>query len=136
MDPLSITASIIAILEFTTTLVKYASDVKDAPKDRARFAVEAHSLSGLLLTLRYQIDAKSDEEWYREVILLGVPGGPLDQYKHALKELQHKVLSVKGLAKIREALKWKFSKEEVASILLRIERLKSLIQIALQMDHV
>jgi hypothetical protein len=30
---------------------------------------------------------------------------------------------------------WKFKKEEIASILGQIERLKSLIEIALQMDH-
>lgn len=136
MDPLSVTASIIAILQVTATLVNYANDVKDAPKDRARFAMEASSLSSLLLNLRYQIeDSKSNEEWYREVILLGVSEGPLDQYNRELKKLQLKVASSKGLVKIGDALWWKFSKEEVASILLRIERLKNLIQIALQMDH-
>lgn len=136
MDPLSITASIIAILQVTATLVNYANDVKDAPKDRARFAMEASSLSSLLLNLRYQIeDEKSNEAWTREVTLLGVPGGPLDQYKHALEKLQLKIASGKGLVKIGDALWWRFTKEEVAGILLRIERLKSLIQIALQMDH-
>lgn len=139
MDPLSVTASIIAILQVTATLVNYANDVKDAPKDRARFAIEASSLSSLLLNLRYQIAGeeceKSNEAWTREVTLLGVPDGPLDQYRHALEKLQLKIVSGKGLAKIGDALWWKFSKEEVASILLRIERLKGLIQIALQMDH-
>ncbi|KFX95786.1 hypothetical protein V490_03675 [Pseudogymnoascus sp. VKM F-3557] len=139
MDPLSITAGIIAIVEFTATLVKYASDIKDAPKDRARFAMEASSLSSLLLNLRYQIEdeecKKSSKAWYKEVALLGVPGGPLDQYRIALETLQLKIVTGKGVVKISNALWWKFSKEEVASILLRIERLKSLIQIALQMDH-
>jgi hypothetical protein len=136
MDPLSVTASIIAILQVTAALVSYANDVKDAPKDRARFAMEASSLSSLLLNLRYQIeDEQSNEAWFKEVALLAVSDGPLVQYKHALEKLQLKIVSGKGLAKIGDALLWKFSKEEVASILLRIERLKSLIQIALQMDH-
>ena len=139
MDPLSVTASIIAILQVTATLVNYANDVKDAPKDRARFAMEASSLSSLLLNLRYQIAdeecEKSNEAWTREVTLLDVPGGPLDQYRHALEKLQLKIVSGKGLVKIGDALWWRFTKEEVMSILLRIERLKSLIQIALQMDH-
>ena len=139
MDPLSVTASIIAILQVTGTLVNYANDVKDAPKDRARFAMEASSLSSLLLNLRYQIEdeqcEKSNEAWTREVTLLGVPDGPLDQYRHALEKLKLKIVSGKGLVKIGDALWWSFTKEEVAGILLRIERLKSLIQIALQMDH-
>ncbi|OBT78240.1 hypothetical protein VF21_03031 [Pseudogymnoascus sp. 05NY08] len=139
MDPLSVTASIIAILQVTATLINYANDVKDAPKDRARFAMEASSLSSLLLNLRYQIEEenceKSNEAWTREVTLLGVPDGPLDQYRRALEKLKLKIVSGKGLVKIGGALWWSFTKEEVAGILLRIERLKSLIQIALQMDH-
>ncbi|OAF60440.1 hypothetical protein VC83_03381 [Pseudogymnoascus destructans] len=139
MDSLSVTASIIAILQVTATLVSYANDVKDAPKDRARFAMEALSLSSLLLNLRYQIEdetcEKSNEAWTRQVTLLGLPDGPLDHYRHALEKLQVKIVSGKGLVKIGDALWWRFTKEEVAGILLRIERLKSLIQIALQMDH-
>ena len=30
---------------------------------------------------------------------------------------------------------WKFKKEEIASILGRMERLKTLVEVALQMDH-
>ncbi|OBT95161.1 hypothetical protein VE01_07603 [Pseudogymnoascus verrucosus] len=139
MDPLSITASIIAILQVTATLVNYANDVKDAPKDRARFAMEASSLSSLLLNLRYQIEEeiceKSNDAWTSQVTLLAVRDGPLDQYRHALEKLQLKIVSGKGLVKIGNALWWRFTEEEVAGILLRIERLKSLIQIALQMDH-
>ncbi|KAF2180789.1 hypothetical protein K469DRAFT_591668, partial [Zopfia rhizophila CBS 207.26] len=39
------------------------------------------------------------------------------------------------LKKAGEALLWKFKKEEVVSILDRMERLKSMVEIALQMDH-
>ena len=136
MDPLSVAASIIAIVQLTTTMIKYLDDVKGAPKDRARFAMEASNLSNLLVSLRYQLDeGKSNEAWYKEVNSLGVREGPLDQYKQALEKLQLKVLDGKGLAKIGNALMWSFSKEEVAGILSRIDRSKSLVQIALQMDH-
>lgn len=136
MDPLSLTASIIAVLQLTTEVIKYLNDVKDAPKDRARFAMEASSLSNLLVSLRYRLDeGKSNEAWYKEVNLLGVQDGPLDHYKHALEELQLKVVNGKGLAKIGKSLVWKWGKEEVASILSRIEHLKTLVQVALQMDH-
>jgi hypothetical protein len=37
--------------------------------------------------------------------------------------------------KVVQALKWKFDKEEVKSILDRMERLKVLVVIALGMDH-
>jgi hypothetical protein len=136
MDPLSVTASIVAILQLTTEVIKYLNDVKDAPKDRARLAIEASNLSNLLVSLRYRLEeGRSNEAWYKEVNSLGVQDGPLDQYKHALEKLQLKVLGGTGLAKIGNALVWKFGKEEVGCILSRIERLKSLVQIALQMDH-
>lgn len=35
MDPLSVTASIIALLQLLAKVISYLSDVKDTPKDRA-----------------------------------------------------------------------------------------------------
>ncbi|RDL36103.1 Uncharacterized protein BP5553_06715 [Venustampulla echinocandica] len=67
----------------------------------------------------YRLDeVSSNDDWYGEVQALAAANGPID---HGLK--------------IGSALSWKFSKEEVANILMRIERLKSLTQIALEMDH-
>jgi hypothetical protein len=60
---------------------------------------------------------------------------PLEQFNVALLQLQRKITSGSGLQKAGHALIWKFSKEEVEGILLRTERLKSLIQMALETDH-
>lgn len=49
--------------------------------------------------------------------------------------LQNKITDGGRLKKLCEALMWKFKKEEIASILDRIERLKSLVEIVLQEDH-
>ncbi|KAF2679582.1 hypothetical protein K458DRAFT_313887 [Lentithecium fluviatile CBS 122367] len=49
MDPLSVTASIIAILLLSYKVIRYLTDVKDAPKERAKCAVEALNLHSLLL---------------------------------------------------------------------------------------
>lgn len=136
MDPLSVTASIIAILQLTNKVIEYLGDVQDAPKDRARLAVEASNLYSLLITLRYRLEeGRSNEAWYTAVRSLGVQNGPLDQYKDTLEQLQRKVTSGSGIKKIGHALVWKFSKEEAIGLLSRMESLKSLIQIALEMDH-
>lgn len=137
MDPVSLTASIIAILQATATLVSYVNDAKGAPSDQARFAKEAQSLSDLLTNLicRLGEGKEKSEFWYTAVEALGKPDGPLGQYGAALERLQRKIKGGEGLAKIANVLLWKFIKEEVASILLQIERIKSLILIALQMDH-
>lgn len=136
MDPISFTASIIAILQLTSTVVGYLHDVKDAPKDRARCATEASDLFSLLNNLKYRLEeADTERSWYTAVRALAAEDGPLDQYKLALEQLQPKVSSGSGIMKVGNILLWKFSKLEVNVILSRMERLKSLIQIALEMDH-
>ena len=53
----------------------------------------------------------------------------------AVEQLQTKMTSGGTLKKVGNSLAWKFSKEGVASILARIEHLKSLVQVALQINH-
>jgi len=139
MDPLSVTASVIAVLQLTSTVIDYLNDVNDASKDQARCAIEASNVYYLLTNLKYRLEeAKSENApWHTAVRSLAATNGPLDQYKSALEQLQSKVTtaSASRLHKAGRALVWKFTKDEVAGILSRIERLKSLIQIALEMDH-
>ena len=61
--------------------------------------------------------------------------GPLDQYKETLEQFQNKIVSGSGLEKIGNVVIWKSNQEEIADILSKMKRLKSLIQIALEMDH-
>ncbi|XTI94186.1 hypothetical protein V2W45_1217397, partial [Cenococcum geophilum] len=136
MDPLSTTASIIATLQLSSKVVGYLTDVKDASKERAKCAIEASNLHSLLLNLRFRLEEGSAEPpWYTAVRALAVENGPLDQFKQALETLQTKMTYGGQLKRVGEALVWKFKKEEVASILDQMERLKSLVEIALQMDH-
>jgi hypothetical protein len=136
MDPLSITASIIALVQLTSTVIKYLDDVKDAPKDRAKLVIEASSLYSLLMHLKYRLEeGRSNESWYNSIRLLAVSNGPFDQYKDVLENLQRKAVITSGAGKVLHALAWKFNKTEVNDMFLRMERLKTLIQISLEMDH-
>jgi hypothetical protein len=137
MDPLSAPASIIAILQLSSKVVGYLTDVKDASKERTKCAVEASNLHSLLLNLRFRIEEESGDNtlWYTAIRALAIKSGPLDQFKQALETLQTKMTNGGRLKKAGEALIWNFKKEEIAGILDRMERLKSLIEIALQMDH-
>ncbi|KFY48733.1 hypothetical protein V495_01084 [Pseudogymnoascus sp. VKM F-4514 (FW-929)] len=137
MDPLSLTASIIAILELSGKVIQYLGDVKNAPKARASLAIEASNLYFLLVTLRYRLEEgqQSDEAWYAAVRSLGAQDGPLDQYKDKLEQLQHKLGGGSWIKDVGHSLLWKFSKEEVRGLLSSMESLKSLIQISLEMDH-
>ncbi|KAI1512286.1 Ankyrin repeat domain protein [Pyrenophora tritici-repentis] len=136
MDPLSVTASIIAILQLSAKVLSYLNDVKDASKDRVACAVEASNLHNLLFNLRFRLEeGDPSRPWYIAVQALAVKHGPLDQFKQALEMLQAKMTDGGRLKKAGEALMWKFKKEEIAEVLARMERLKTLVEIALQMDH-
>ena len=114
MDPLSITASIIAVLQLTSKVIQYLDDVEDAPKDRARLVTEASNLYSLLMNLKYRLEeGRSNEPWYNAIRSLAVQKGPLDQYKDLLEALQRNTLVTSGLGKIGHAFVWKFNKPEV-----------------------
>lgn len=136
MDPLSTTASIIAILQLTTTLVNYLTGVKGASEDQKRYTIEASQLYTLLLNLKYRLEeATPTSPWYARARELGAENGPLSQYKAALERLVDKVVPKDGARKIASRVLWPFNKAEVAEIFSTIERLKSLTSIALEMDH-
>lgn len=136
MDGLSVAASIIAVLQLTGEVIKYLNDVKDAPKECQQCMTEASNLQSLLINLLYHLDQrKTGNAWYTTVQALNVENGPLDQYKQALEQLRSKVEVQDGIQKIKRRLLWRFSKDEAASILARMERLKSLASAALGMDH-
>ena len=136
MDPLSISASIITVLQLTKDVIEYLDDVKDAPKERGRLSVEVTDLYALLNNLKYRIEeGRSNEPWFSAIRLLNTQNGPLDQYHAVLVELKGKVVDFSRAGKLIHALVWNFKKAEVERMLARMERLKSLIQIGLDMDH-
>ncbi|OAG05032.1 uncharacterized protein CC84DRAFT_1148141, partial [Paraphaeosphaeria sporulosa] len=136
MDPLSVPASIIAVLQLSAKVLAHICDVRDAPKERSHCEAELSNLSALLRALRDHVQTGDlSLPWYAAVAELAAPKGPFDQFKQALEGLQNKITDGSQLKKLGETLVWKFKKGEFTSILLRIERLKSLVEIALQMDH-
>jgi hypothetical protein len=136
MDGFSVAASIIAVLQLTGAVIGYLNDVKDAPKECQQYAIEASNLQNLLINLLYQLNqGQTGDRWYTAVRALNVENGPLDQYKQALEQLRLRVEIQDGIQKVKRRLLWKFSKEEVTSILTRMERLKTHVSFALQIDQ-
>jgi hypothetical protein len=135
MDPLSITVSVLTLLQLTQKVIDYARRTKDAPKERIRVLQEASSLVGLLITLRSLVDdCNPQDPWLQATSSLATSDGPFEQYKCALEKLVEKIMPSGGLRGTGQVLLWKFSKEEVLGLLSQIERVKSLIDIALGMD--
>ncbi len=135
MDPLSLTTSIIAVLQLTGKLLSYWNDVRNATKDQAQLAVELSNIYSLLLSLRFRVEQSNPQDpWFVAVRDLGTENGPLDQVKEALERLASKTEPSHGLKKIGKSIIWKFEKSEMGVILDRVERIKTLINIALTGD--
>jgi hypothetical protein len=135
-DPLSVSASIVAVLQLTGTVVQYLKDVKEAPKDRQRILSELSVASGILYLLRDLAERPQyGDAWSVTIRSLNVPNGPLDQFKLALELLTSKLAPVNGLKKMRKALAWPFQKTEIQIVISMIERQKSIFNLALQNDH-
>ncbi|KAF1973486.1 ankyrin [Bimuria novae-zelandiae CBS 107.79] len=135
MDPLSVTASIIAILQLTVKVSEGLKDLTDASTDRIQFETDIRYLSNLLVALLSRIDESSDDPWHVRARELGAKGGLIYQYRVALVLLRDKISAGHGIKKIGKALLWKYIKDDAERILLGMERLKSFVQMALGMDH-
>jgi hypothetical protein len=140
MDPLSIIVSTTALIEFTGEAIGYINAVKTSSKDRAKLAIELSNLCNLLTNLRYRLEGSdTNEPWYTAARALSVKNGPFDQYKDGLLELQKNIPGGTGsswgrLKEMKDALTWRFAEKDVADALARMERLKSLVAIALDGD--
>lgn len=122
MDPLSVAASIVALLQLSNKVLGYLHDVKTASREQVTCAKEISSLYSLLLSLRYHLeDGGTDAAWFTAVRTLTVDHGPLEQFKDEMLSLQETLLAS---SKVSGQLLWKFKKVDIDRILDRTQRLK------------
>ena len=136
MDPLSITLSITALLKLTKDVVLYVKEAKDASDERKKFVRETSGLSGMLTTLiDFVNEEDSENPWLLAVLELVAKDGPFDQFALALQQLRAKIAPTSSMRKLGQMLVWKHIKEDVQTLLSQIERLKTLVGVALEVDH-
>jgi hypothetical protein len=137
MEPVTavgLVASIVQLIDATAKVIKYVSEVKDAPKERETLSLEAANLMPLLMALKQRVDtASGNDPWFLSVYSLGVVGGPIPLLQAAMEALSVRLKS--GKKKLRRHLSWPSDKKDCIATLARIERMKSLIGLALQDDH-
>jgi len=136
MNPLSFTASVIALIRLTGTVITLLSAVKDTSKARHQCELEVKNILHLLENLRDRCDGRNSRDpWFASVRQLSVSGGLFDQFRDALKQLQHELEPAKGLKRAGKTLAWKFNATDLERIFSVIERLKSSLQIELEKDQ-
>ncbi|KAJ7577684.1 hypothetical protein C8J56DRAFT_1113091 [Mycena floridula] len=134
MDAIGFASSIIALAEAASTIYKYVKDVKDGSRDRAELQSSIAALPGLLTGLKAQFDSLTpNDAWSTEMRKLA---GPFDQLRKILQRIKKKFdLAASRTGRVIQTLKWPLDKTEVTDLLQQIERVKTLVMLAIQNDH-
>lgn len=134
-DPLSITASIIAVIQLSSAVVGYVIGVGGATKERKRLRDEVRACGFILQQLKDNVDdTEEGKTWSETIKALQGPDAPLGRLWVALSIVKVTLEPKKGLEKALASLKWPFDEKEVAEIIGSIEREKSLLELALTND--
>jgi hypothetical protein len=135
-DPLSVIASITAVLHLTRSVVRYLNEVKDASAACNQLLVEIGTINGLLSSLESLMsDPESDDSWSETTKLLSGENSPLALFKISIEQLATCLAPVAGLRRAGRAFVWPFKKDELTNILATVERQKTLFLLALLNDH-
>ncbi|KAF4436368.1 hypothetical protein F53441_13284, partial [Fusarium austroafricanum] len=135
MDPLSATASIIAVIQLSSNVVKYVNAAAGATKERKRLREGVRSCEFILQQLNDGADdSEEGKAWSETIKALEAPDAPLGRLDVALRAIEVKIQPKEGEKKALARLKWPFNEREVGEILAAIEREKSLLGLALDND--
>lgn len=137
MDPISSAASIIAVLQLSTDVVKYIITVTGYSKERKRLREEILACESILLCLQDNAgDPEQEKDWRQKVQTLeGLPETPLYRLAVILSAVKAKLEPKRGLEKAKAALKWPFDEKELQMLVEAIEREKSLLQLVLTNEY-
>jgi hypothetical protein len=156
MDPLSVTASIIAVLQATNWIISFCFDFRSAVKDRpwglTRLTEEVIQLRNVLEALR---NLAEQAEWEPSgsnnnaarsrlpaLNQLCSTDGPLERCLEELNEVEKKLFSPKWSGRLKpipraliQSIGWRLKDKEVETAVQRFERLLVLFNLALTADE-
>lgn len=148
MDPLSITASVIAVIGLAGKIISlcqgYVNTMKDAPSDLRTIMIETGSLKSVVTSLEFFLSSWGPGNMLHIVKSLEGPEGPLEASRKALVALeklfppaadQNATGTKRRVTAISYAkLAWPFKEEKARKILNDIARYKVTISLALTTD--
>src|SRR5258708_956805 len=119
-DPISVTASIVAVMQATMALVDFLRSLRGTSK-------EVKSMLKDLLALQ-KVLGEAMELSHRPrgqlpgPTVLSTSGTPLKECLTELEKLRKKLIPVNNLDKTLKAVVWRFQQAEINNILTKIER--------------
>ncbi|KAH7156175.1 ankyrin repeat-containing domain protein, partial [Dactylonectria macrodidyma] len=133
MDSLSTTtASVIAVVQLSSKVVKYINSAKGATQERKSLREELRACERILQQLIDEADdSEEGQAWSNTIEALEAPGAPLGRLWVTLSEVKERLQPQEGIRKTLARLKWPFNEKEIKEIYGTIEREKSLLQLAL-----
>jgi hypothetical protein len=135
MDPTGFASAIGALTGITGRLASYLKDVMVSQTDRGKFRADCIATKAQLVTLQEICqDREDDDEWMKAVRELAYPNGPFDALRESLQEIE-KNLPKKGITGAIQRTTWALDKKDVADAALRMQRVKLLVAVALEMDN-
>jgi hypothetical protein len=141
MDPLSLTASIITVIQLTGSVVSavynYRKSVKNAPEDAAKIIQDLTGLSHILEKLLQVIEKERSTTVTRLASLEGLakPDGSLESCQKILERLNAKLQPENGWRAVKQSLIWPLKQKYVKSTLDEIATAKASLGLALTVDQ-
>lgn len=142
MDPLSLTGTLIAVIQITTSVISlcydYRAGVTSASREVIQITKSLNALKDSLdALLRLVKTSRSGEDRTRlvNVELLANEGGTLGSCLNELERLKAQLEPETGWRKVRKSLVWPLKEGEMKRALAGLERYKSTIQLALSADQ-
>jgi hypothetical protein len=138
MDPLSITGTLIAVLQITTSVISicydYRSGIASASREVVQITESLNALKDVLEALLRLIETTQPGE-LSTIKLLAKDGGTLQSCQQELERLRGKLEPEKGWRKLRSTLVWPLKEGEMRRAMELLERWKSTMQLALSADQ-
>ncbi len=143
---LGVASSVTTLIENIVTFTKYVKDVKNAPEEITQFSKELGHLEIYLSALRglIQQSTAEDDPWLKTLKQLfappvdalgAAPDGLFKELEELLDGLKEKVNNDPPRWKmVKKRLLWMLTKTSVEDDLKKIERFKTLVMSALQLD--
>jgi hypothetical protein len=132
MDPLSVTVSIVTLIDASYRLCDLISDLRDGGKERMKLLREVSNLCCTLDSLKEKFDASGVKETTLSRTL-NQDNGPIHQCAEIVNDLTKKLISSPNIAgRFAQRLKWNFDKQEVLQAVEQLHRVQATITNALQ----